>query len=186
MSRSWHRPCRTALHSGRDEFPLWSWRNSTWAWFPGVSELCCASCGVRALNARRRGQERGQRACGCPRARRAPPEGVLSPRARRTLLEDQGSALERGGPRPRGRQGLERGGPHPRERLTLERRGPHSRSVPLCRPGRPRGPPGAWSCLVCVLGAWVDSWFAFFAGFKRVSPGYLGDPYGCPRHFEKS
>jgi hypothetical protein len=23
--------------------------------------------------------------------------------------------------------------------------------------------------------------FAFFAGFKRDSPGYLGDPYGCPR-----
>jgi hypothetical protein len=21
----------------------------------------------------------------------------------------------------------------------------------------------------------------FFAGFKRVSPGYLGDPCGCPR-----
>jgi hypothetical protein len=24
--------------------------------------------------------------------------------------------------------------------------------------------------------------FAFFAGFKRDSLGYLGDPYGCPRH----
>jgi hypothetical protein len=23
----------------------------------------------------------------------------------------------------------------------------------------------------------------FFAGFKRVSPGYLGDPYGCPRQY---
>jgi hypothetical protein len=24
--------------------------------------------------------------------------------------------------------------------------------------------------------------FAFFADFKRDSPGCLGDPYGCPRH----
>jgi hypothetical protein len=23
----------------------------------------------------------------------------------------------------------------------------------------------------------------FFAGFKRDSPGCLGDPYGCPRQF---
>jgi hypothetical protein len=26
--------------------------------------------------------------------------------------------------------------------------------------------------------------FAFFAGFKRDSPGYLGDPYGCPRQMD--
>jgi hypothetical protein len=25
----------------------------------------------------------------------------------------------------------------------------------------------------------------FFAGFKQVSPGYLGDPYGCPRQIGK-
>jgi hypothetical protein len=25
----------------------------------------------------------------------------------------------------------------------------------------------------------------FFAGFKRVSPGYLGDPCGCPRQVQR-
>jgi hypothetical protein len=39
------------------------------------------------------------------------------------------SALERGGPRPRGREGLERGRPRLRERLSLERGEPHSRGV---------------------------------------------------------
>jgi hypothetical protein len=24
--------------------------------------------------------------------------------------------------------------------------------------------------------------FVFFAGFKQDSPGFLGDPRGCPRH----
>jgi hypothetical protein len=24
--------------------------------------------------------------------------------------------------------------------------------------------------------------FSFFAGFKQDSPGFLGDPQGCPRH----
>jgi hypothetical protein len=74
--------------------------------------------------------------------------------------------LERGGPRPRGCLALERGGPYsrggvepssertpPEGALGLERGGPHSRGVPLCRPGEPRGPLGAWPCLVCVLGA---------------------------------
>jgi hypothetical protein len=47
-----------------------------------VSESWCASCGVRALNAHTRGQERGQRACGFP--------------------QRGGLALEQGGPRSRG------------------------------------------------------------------------------------
>jgi hypothetical protein len=33
------------------------------------------------------GQERGRRACSCPRVRRSSPEGALGPRARRTLPE---------------------------------------------------------------------------------------------------
>jgi hypothetical protein len=90
-------------------------------------------CGVRALNARTRVREQvhagaWKGACGCPRAERAPPKGVLSPRARRASLEGQGSALEQGGPCPRGRKGLERGGPRPRKRLSLERGGLHSRA----------------------------------------------------------
>jgi hypothetical protein len=32
----------------------------------------------------------------------------------------------------------------------------------------------------------VDFCFAFFAGFKQASPGYLGDPYGCPQNYENS
>jgi hypothetical protein len=36
-------------------------------------------------------------------------------------------ALERGGPRPRGRLALERGGPRPRGRLALVRGGPRPR-----------------------------------------------------------
>jgi hypothetical protein len=39
---------------------------------------------------------------------------------------------------------------------------------------------------MCVLGARVDLCFAFFAGFKWVSPGYLGDPYGYPRHVRQN
>jgi hypothetical protein len=171
VSRSWQRPCRTVLHSGGDGFPLGSWRNSTGAWFPGVSESWCASCGVRALNARTRGQERGQRACGCPRARRTPPEGVLSPRARRTSLEGRGWDLERGGPRPRGRK-------RPRARRTSPEGAsiPQARRTsleghPLCCPGGLRGPPGSRLCCACVLGARVDSWFTFFqvlSGFPPV------------------
>jgi hypothetical protein len=26
--------------------------------------------------------------------------------------------------------------------------------------------------------------FLFFAGFKQGSPGFLGDPQGCPRHLQ--
>jgi hypothetical protein len=81
--------------------------------FPCVSGSWRASCGVRALNARTRGQERGRRACRCPQARRSLPRGCW--------------ALERGGPRPRGRWGLERGGLCSWARLTLERGEPRPR-----------------------------------------------------------
>jgi hypothetical protein len=36
------------------------------------------------------------------------------------------------------------------------------------------------------LGSRVSSHVAFFMSFKWVSPGYLGDPYGCPRQLESS
>jgi hypothetical protein len=32
------------------------------------------------------------------------------------------------------------------------------------------------------LGVRVDLRFTFFACFKQVTLGYLGDPWGCPRH----
>jgi hypothetical protein len=116
-------------------------------------------------------------------------------------------ALERSGPHPRGCLALERGGPRlrggvePSSEADPARGGvrasseadlargsvsiPRARRTsleghPLCCPGGLRGAPGSWLCCACVLGARVDSCFAFFAGFKRVSPGYLGDPYCCP------
>jgi hypothetical protein len=79
-----------------------------------------------------------------PRARRTPPEGARRPRARRTPPE--GASI------PRAR------------RTSLE-------GCPLRCTGGPRGPPGSWLCCVCVLGVQIDLCFAFFAGFKRVSPG---------------
>jgi hypothetical protein len=68
-------------------------------------------CGVRALNARTRGQEQVR-------------AGALErgePHSRTRLT------LEQGGPRPRGRLALERGGPPPRGHLALERGGPPPR-----------------------------------------------------------
>jgi hypothetical protein len=38
-----------------------------------------------------------------------------------------------------------------------------------------------WIMLRVCVRLEVSLCFAFFAGFKRDSPGYLGDPYGCPR-----
>jgi hypothetical protein len=43
---------------------------------PGCAKVAASSCGVRALNAHTRGQERGQRACRGLRARRTPLRGV--------------------------------------------------------------------------------------------------------------
>jgi hypothetical protein len=140
-----------------------------------------------------RGQEWGRRACRCPRAARSSPRGRWAlkrggpgPRGRWALERSRPHprgrlALERGGPRPRGCWALERGRPCPKERLTLERGEPRPRAHPPCHPGGPRGPPGSWSCRARVLGLWVSSCLAFFAGFKRISPCYLGDPHGCPR-----
>jgi hypothetical protein len=113
---------------------------------------------------------RGKGARGCPRAERTSPEGVLSPRARRTSFEGRGRALERGGPRPRGRKGLERGGPRPRERLSLERGGLHSRGI-RCVVLAGRGGHQGRGCVVYVL--WVHELIRvlrFFAGFRRASP----------------
>jgi hypothetical protein len=84
-------------------------------------------------------------------------EGALSPRARRK--------------------------PCSWERLTLERGEPRPRKHPPCHPLGLWAPPGSWSCRVCALGSWVSLCFAFFAGFKRVSPGYFRGPsWLSPRH----
>jgi hypothetical protein len=86
-----------------------------------------------------------------PRARRTPPEGARKPRARRTPPE--GASI------PQAR------------RTSLEGR-------PLRCTSGPRGPPGSWLCCVYVLGVRVDLCFAFFAGFKRVSPRSFRGPLG--------
>jgi hypothetical protein len=134
---------------------------------PRRVRVVAQSCGVRALNACTCEQERGRRVCEGPRARRTPPEGAFSPRARRTPPEGAFS--------PRARRTPPEGASIPRARQT---RG----GILLCRPSGPRGPPGSWSCRARVLGSWVSPRFAFFVSCKRVSPGYLGDPYRCPRH----
>jgi hypothetical protein len=117
-------------------------------------------------------------------------------------------ALERGGPCPRGCLALERGGPHPRvgveprARRTLpegalrpraRRTSPEGASNPRARrtslegrlaapswraAGATRGVVVSCMCFRCVTRFVI----CVFAGFKRVSPGYLGDPYGYPRH----
>jgi hypothetical protein len=101
-----------------------------------------------------------------PRVRRNPLEGGVSPRARRNPLE--------GGVNPRARRNLLEGGVSLRARqillkgafdwATLVGRGGHrsvGRALCVCLSKR------------CVL-------FLFFAGFKQDSPGFLGDPQGCP------
>jgi hypothetical protein len=56
------------------------------------------------------------------------------------------------------------------------------------RTGRPWGPSRCGLC--CVRMFWVMLWeclcFVFFADFKQDSPGFLGDPRGCPRQEEAS
>jgi hypothetical protein len=113
-----------------------------------------------ALGSRPR-QGLAREAASNPRARRSPARGSSDPRVRRNL--------SRGGDQPTSEADLYRGG-----------------AVPLERSGVP--PEGGWAdCLTgrgsvglfcaCVLGS-----FAFiFYELKRVSPGCLGDPHGCPR-----
>jgi hypothetical protein len=89
-----------------------------------------------------------------PRARRNPLEGGVSPRARWNSLE--------GGVSPRARRNLLEGA---LDWATPVGRGGH-RSV-----GR----------VLCVRLSERCISFWFFAGFKKDSPCFLGDPQGCPR-----
>jgi hypothetical protein len=109
---------------------------------------------VPACGSRRAREGASSEAEMSPRARRNPLEGGVSPRARRNPLE--------GGVSPRARRNLLEG---PFDWATPVGRGGH-RSVgrALCARSERR-----------VL-------FLFFAGFKQDSPGFLGDPQGCPRH----
>jgi hypothetical protein len=66
--------------------PPGSWQNSTGR-DSQARQSSGAACCVRALNACTRVRERGKGVRGCPRTEQALPEGVLSPRARRTSFE---------------------------------------------------------------------------------------------------
>jgi hypothetical protein len=107
-------------------------------------------------------------ACGNRRAREgASSEAEVSPRARRNPLE--------GGVSPRARRNPLEGG---REPLSVAEpaRGAFDWATPVGRRGH-RGVGralGVRSSERCAL-------FLFFAGFKQDSPGFLGDPQGCPR-----
>jgi hypothetical protein len=74
---------------------------------------------------------------------------------------------------------LARGGVWPSSEADLARG-----CASLCHLGGPRGPPWCQLCCARVLGSRLVYVLRFFAGFKRDSPGCLGDPYGCPRHPE--
>jgi hypothetical protein len=108
-----------------------------------------------------------------PRARRNSPEGVLRPRARRTLPE--------GASRPRTRRTPLVGASNPRARRTP----PEGAFVVP-----PWWAAGATRVVIvsrmCALASWVSPCFASFAGFKRVSPSYLGGPlWLSPTHSHK-
>jgi hypothetical protein len=102
-----------------------------------------------------------------PRARWSPLEGGAGPRARRNPLE--------GGVSPRARQNPLEGGVSPRARRNLLE-GAFDWATPVGRGGHRGVGRARCVCLSkrCVL-------FLFFVDFKQDSPGFLGDPQGCPR-----
>jgi hypothetical protein len=118
--------------------------------------------------------------------RRTSPEGGVSPRARRTP--------PKGGREPSSEADLTRGGREPSSEADLTRGGVWpSSEADFARGGRFAALPwlavGAttlWIVLCACVRLEVSLHFAFFAGFKRDSPSYLGDPYGCPRHAPRS
>jgi hypothetical protein len=112
-------------------------------------------------------------------------EGALGSRSRRGLVRGGRPTLERcgvpleGAFDPRARQNFTRGGDWPSSEARLYRGGPvsHERSGVL-----PEG--GQADCLVgrgFVLRVRLGLFASVFYKFKRVSPGCLGYPHGCPR-----
>jgi hypothetical protein len=93
-----------------------------------------------------------------PSSEAEPARGGVSPRARRSPLE--------GGVSPRAR------------RNPLE--GAFNWATPVGRRGHRSVDRALCACLGkrCVL-------LSFFPGFKQGSPGFLGDPQGCPRQLPR-
>jgi hypothetical protein len=121
-----------------------------------------------------------------PRARQSLTRGATSPRARRSLTRGGVQPSSEAEPHPRGWPALERGG------VSLVLLCPSSEAE--FRPrvagadcfGGPLRPPGPWAPAtepVIVLGVFYACEFIcvlFFAKENGFSPGFLGDPYGCP------
>jgi hypothetical protein len=115
-----------------------------------------------------------------PRARRNPLEGEVSPRARRNPLEGDVSPRARRNPlegevSPRARRNPLEGEVSPRVRRNLLE-GAFDWATPVGRGGHRSVGRAVCACSGkrCVL-------LLFFAAFKQDSPGFLGDPQGCPR-----
>jgi hypothetical protein len=101
-------------------------------------------------------------------------EGASSPRARWNPARGGVQPSSKAEPHPRGRPALERG-----EVVPGRRRTPRAeRSSARGWLGRLSGGPRVRGF---VLRMCLGSFAFVFYGFKRVFPGYLGDPHGCPR-----
>jgi hypothetical protein len=109
-----------------------------------------------------------------PRARRNPARGGAQPPSEAESCSRGRPAPERGGTSPEGTTS-----PRARQSLSVRCRAPRTkRSSARGWPGRLSD--GSWALGFIsrvLLGSFA---FVFYEG-KRVFPGYLGDPYGCPR-----
>jgi hypothetical protein len=68
--------------------------------------------------------------------------------------------------------------------VSLERGEPCSRGRLVGPLWWAAGPSRRGLCSVCMFWVMFEEClcFVFFAGFKQDSPGFSGDPCGCPRH----
>jgi hypothetical protein len=132
--------------------------------------------------------------------RPAMPSSETKTRSRGCLVPDRDGASREGGVQPsseaESRSRVVRPSsetdPHSRGRSTHERGGfvQRRRCTPRAERSSARGwlgrsSDGPWArgfvlCMCLGLFAFV------FYEFKRVSPGCLGDPYGCPRHMVRA
>jgi hypothetical protein len=113
-------------------------------------------------------------ACGSRCAREGSSSEVEPARGKRGRSSEAEPARGRRG--PSSDADLARGGREPSSEADLARG-----DALLGRSDGPRGPPWRGLCRACfVLGLRCVCVLCFFAGFKQDSPGFLGDPRGCP------
>jgi hypothetical protein len=113
-------------------------------------------------------------------------KGAFSSRPRRVLARGGAQPSSEAEPRSRGRPAPERSGTSPEGAIGLRARRGFTSAAPTPRAkrssargwlGRLSGGPWARGFILCVLLGSFE--FVFYKG-KRVFPGCLGDPYGCP------